>query len=54
VFPKERLPVFSLLFGLSKPLFPHGNRRFSSIVSLFFWKFSLFPAEKQGEAVASG
>jgi hypothetical protein len=47
VFPKERLPVFSLLFALAKPLFPH--RRLYSIVSLFFWEISLFPAEKQGE-----
>jgi hypothetical protein len=49
-FPKGRLPVFSLLFALSKSLIHHGDCRSSSIVSLFFWKNSLFPAEKQGEA----
>jgi hypothetical protein len=43
-----RLPVFPLLFALSKSLIPHADCRPFSIVSLFSLKISLFSAEKQG------
>jgi hypothetical protein len=42
-------PPFIARTDQARSLIPHGDCRSCSIVSLFFLKISLFPAEKQGD-----